>query len=225
MKMTNARGYSHDVFYLAKDERPIHDTELSDPISLSYILGKGPLKRQYDKLCSEKLSIIRFSRLIAEAVLRFDLRDRDPSPEDSVVFCISPKNVLAPFLVRFLTKAKMPSIAAEVDDNASQQRSLQLLKLGEVLLKLGLPKPRRMSMPPLELKDRRTFIKSAVSDVRSNINNTFSDVIISCENFSAKYEDTSKWPEENFNQIFYRSIVQPLKDIERNLSQYQIPKH
>ncbi|KAK1599349.1 uncharacterized protein LY79DRAFT_586121 [Colletotrichum navitas] len=225
MKMTDARGYSHDVFYLPRDKRPLHDTKFGDPVSLSDILGKGHLKRQYDKLCSKKLSMIRLSRLIAEAVLRFDLRDRDPSPEHSVVVYISPENDLAPFLERVLTRAKMPSIAAEDDDNASQQRSLQLLKLGEILLQLGLPKPQRVRSPPLEPKDRRIFIKSAVSGVRSNINNAFSDVIISCVKLSARYEDTSKWPEENFNQRFYRNIVQPLKDIERNLSQYQIAKY
>ncbi|KAK1981903.1 hypothetical protein LZ30DRAFT_718924 [Colletotrichum cereale] len=223
MKMTDDSGYIHDVFYLPKEKRPIHDTKLSDPVSLSDILGKGQLKHQYDKLCSKRLSIIRVSRLIAEAVLRFDLRDRDPSPEDSVVFYISPENDLAPFLERVITKPKMPSAAVDDEDSSSRQRSLQLLKLGEILLQLGLPKSQRMRSPPLEPNGRRIFIKSAVSDVRANMETTFSNVIISCVNFSARYEDESKWCEESFNKRFYRHIVQPLKDIERDLlSHYHV---
>ncbi|KAK2035956.1 hypothetical protein LZ31DRAFT_485153 [Colletotrichum somersetense] len=216
MKMTDDGGYSHDVFHLPRDKRPIHDTKLSNPVSLSDFLGKGQLKRQYDRLCSTK-SIIRVSRLIAEAVLRFDLRDRDPSPEDSVVFYISPNNGLAPFLERVITRPKLPSAAAEDGNNPSQQRSLQLLKLGEILLQLGLPKSQRMRSPPLEPKGRRTFIKSAVPSVATNINQNFSNVIIACVDFSADYEDTSRWLEESFNEKFYRNIVQPLKNMERVL--------
>ncbi|KDN60079.1 hypothetical protein CSUB01_06345 [Colletotrichum sublineola] len=222
MKMIDDGGYSHDIFYLPRDKRPIHDTKLSDPVSLSDILGKGQLKHQYDKLCSKRLSIIRVSRLIAEAVLRFDLRDRDPSPEDSVVFYISPENDLAPFLERVITKSKMPSVAVEDEDSASQRRSLQLLKLGEILLQLGLPKSHRMRSPPLEPKGRRMFIKSAVSNVRANMDTIFSDVIISCVNFSARYEETNKLCEESFNKRFYRNIVQPLKNIERGLLLRQV---
>lgn len=215
MNMVDDSGYSHSIFNLPKDKRPKSDTNVGEPVRLSDILGKRQLKHHYDRLCNERLSILRLSRLIAEAVLRFDLQDCDPSPEDSVVFYMCPQNGLAPFLEKVIEKPKQSSIAVEDEDNHSERRTLQLLKLGEILLQLGLPRSQRMRSPPLDPNGRRSFIKSAVPGVRSNMDKKYSDVIISCVNLSAL--QSNREFEEKFQERYYESIVQPLRDLERGL--------
>ncbi|KZL64250.1 hypothetical protein CI238_00657 [Colletotrichum incanum] len=213
MNMVDNSGTDHHLFCLPKDERPVPGDKSGKPIALSDILGSR----------RSKFWIIRISRLIAEAVLRFDLKDSDPSPEDSVVFYKSAEHDLAPFLERVIRKPTAISYAVDDDEHSSGPRSVLLLNLAQILLQLGLiglPTPEKLRGIPQNETERRSYISEKAPSACINMGDAYSQVILSCVEFSTW--EKHMYGNENFKEQYYRSIVKPLKGMEDALLSCQI---
>ncbi|GKT49618.1 uncharacterized protein ColSpa_09799 [Colletotrichum spaethianum] len=213
MNMVDDCGTDHDLFCLPKDERPVSGDKSGKPITLSDILGSR----------HSKFWIIRISRLIAEAVLRFDLKDSDPSPESSVVFYKSAEHDLTPFLERVIKKPTALSYAVDDDEHSSRPRSALLLNLAQILLQLGLiglPTPEKLRGIPQNDGERRSYISEKALSTCSNMGDAYSRVILSCVEFSTW--ETHMYGDEKFKEQYYRSIVKPLKGMEEALLSCQI---
>ncbi|GKT65796.1 hypothetical protein ColTof3_13135 [Colletotrichum tofieldiae] len=213
MNMVDNSGTDHHLFCLPKDERPVTSDKSGEPIALSDILGSR----------RSKFWIIRISRLIAEAVLRFDLKDSDPSPENSVVFYKSAEHDLAPFLERVIKKPTAISYAVDDGEHSSGTRSALLLNLAQILLQLGLiglPTPEKLRGIPQNESERRSYISEKAPSTCINMGDAYSQVILSCVEFSAW--EKHMYGNEKFKEQYYRSIVKPLKGMEDALLSYQL---
>lgn len=213
MNMIDDGGHNHNIFYLPKDKRPAHGT--TDPIALSTVLSKEQgLQFSYGM---HNKNILHLSRLIAEAVLRFDLRDSDPSPEQSVVFYQPLRKGLAPFLKRDIRKPPHSSTVIDEEGNSSGGRSELLANLGNILLQLGLLKDAKTrDLPPQNLSGRRNYIQRAAPDVRTHLGPGYHAVIMQCMALSEHGGNTSV--DGDFKEKYYHSIVKPLKEMEAYLS-------
>lgn len=218
MNMMDENGFDHHLFCLPKRERPKDEAKGSHPITLSTILelGKHDRTRKSGR-DTDGLWIVQLSRLIAEAVLRFDLRNSDGSMVKNIVFYKSSKHDLTPFLEVDIKKSDLTPNIVEHEKYVAQQRIERLLDLGEILLQLGLYRQERLKCP-LGNQDRRSFVLKKAPDVRRNMNNAYSSVMESCIRLSIMWEDPN-YLEEVFKETYYESIVKPLRDMEDSLSQ------
>ncbi|KAF6824777.1 hypothetical protein CPLU01_10641 [Colletotrichum plurivorum] len=220
MNMMDENGFDHHLFCLPKRERPKDEAKGSHPITLSAILDPGKHDRtRKSGRDTDGLWIMQLSRLIAEAVLRFDLKSSDGSMVNSIVFYKSSKHDLTPFLEVVIKKSDLTPNVIEDERYVSQQRSgrlLRLLDLGEILLQLGLYRQERLLKFPLDTEDRRSFLREKAPDVCRNMNIAYSSVIESCIRLSVMWEDPS-YLEEAFKETYYESIVKPLREMEKSL--------
>ncbi|KAF6809850.1 hypothetical protein CSOJ01_06681 [Colletotrichum sojae] len=218
MNMMDENGFDHHLFCLPKRERPKDEAKGSHPITLSAILelGKHDRTRKSGR-DTDGLWIMQLSRLIAEAVLRFNLRNSDGSMVKSIVFYKSSKHDLTPFLEVKIKKSDLTPNVVEDEKYVAQQRIERLLDLGEILLQLGLYRQERLKFP-LGSQARRSFVREKAPDVCRNMNIAYSSVIESCIRLSIMWENPN-YLEEAFKEAYYESIVKPLRDMEDSLSQ------
>lgn len=216
MNMIDENGFDHHLFCLPKGERPKDEDNVSEPLTLSEVLlsSKRDNPGNYFR---KRLWILQLSRLIAEAVLRFDIRNSDSSMVDIIVFYKSSKHDLAPFLEVEIRKSDLATNVVEDEFFVAQQRSKRLLDLGEILLQLGLRGKEKPRKARFEIQDRRSFVREKASDVCSSMGNAYAGVIKSCIRLSAKCEDP-RYLEEGFKEAYYGSIVKPLRAMEESLS-------
>ncbi|KAF6788204.1 hypothetical protein CMUS01_16407 [Colletotrichum musicola] len=206
MNMVDENGFDHQLLCLPKDERPRDEDKISEPITLSAILESS----------NTRLWILQLSRLIAEAVLRFDLRNSDDSMADSVVFYKSSKHDLTPFMELEIRKSDLATNVVDDERYVAQHLSQRLLDLGMILLRLGLLeklKPRSL----LKEDKLRSFVREKASDVCGNMGNAYSGVIKSCIKLSEKCEEPA-YRGEGFKGTYYGSVLKPLRALEERFS-------
>ena len=213
MKMVDNTGCHHRVFYLPEEQRSAYGVR-PDYTSLGDLLKKQ-LHQQFDML-----RILRLARLVAEAIVRFDLRDSDAGPKDSIVFYGPSTIELAPFLEVRIVKPEH-AYSNEDECNNGHGRCAVLLELGEILLQLGLERDKELAPPPLDLDARRHYI---VANARNVALGTirYSDIIKKCARFSAdRNKENNESNSETFRETFYQEVVQPLKEMEDQLLSQQ----
>lgn len=226
MKMVDSSGCDHRVYYLPSDKRPC---DSDNPISLSTLLDP-----QYwaGRECQPeyrygKLDKLRLARLIAEAVLRFDLHDSDPHcpwDRDSVIFYRSSAKKPEPFLEVRIKKADPTLEPNTVGDHrlSLSSRRMVLLNLGVILIQLGLSEPQTLSWwtHSAGLKESREFILKMALETTSNMHRSYSDAVRHCATLFDSQEGKDL-EEQSFQESYYISIVQPLKELEEFLESCQ----
>jgi hypothetical protein len=77
MKMVDSGGFDHSMYCLARDERSAYGPQ-------TMTLEEFLQEKKYRTLIKRRYSKLRLARLIAEAVLRFDVRDSDPAAAKNI---------------------------------------------------------------------------------------------------------------------------------------------
>lgn len=210
MKMVDSSGCDHRIFYLPKEKRSAYGAARPDGVvRLRTVLDQ----RYHEKF--DTLWILRLSRLVAEAVVRFDLRDSDRSPEDSVVFYdLRTAKEPAPFLEVNIKKPGFIGIGGtevagdrsngheeqenkEMDDDADLGRRHTLLNLGLILLKLGLERGKEPTQMPMGgVEGQQRYIIKRATDARIG-SPKFPEVIKNCARF---FTDNRSKNEEDRHQ-------------------------
>lgn len=208
MKMIDSSGCNHRLFYLPEERRSAYGVD-PDNISLRTLLNQK-IHRGFDIL-----QVLRLARLVAEAVVRFDLDGSDGSPKDRIVFYGLPTEELVPFLEVVIMKPKCVSLDG-YNNSDDQGRCEVLLELGEILLELGLEQGEELPRSPLRLDLRRNhIIKHAKNVALGTIR--YSEIIKNCVYLTDETQKQDKNNGWGFREGFYQKIVQPLKDIEDQL--------
>ncbi|KAI0449047.1 hypothetical protein F5B21DRAFT_75719 [Xylaria acuta] len=234
MKMVDNGGCDHSIYYLAEGERVAYG---ANNITLDDLLQKRHTQRYRTLL--PKFSKLRLSRLIAEAVLRFDLRDSDPRPENSIYvhglglkgasrggelpsLFINDHNLPALFLEITLKKqhesTSSPGVLANDNNgrgNGTTGRENVLVDLGMILLRISVESDDKLELKrvPSSLSGRRKFISENSGE--SKIGGHYSQVVRNCAWF---FEGDEVMTDEQFRDKFFLEIVQPLKRLENSIN-------
>lgn len=161
---------------------------------------------------------LRNARLIAEAVLRFELFEQsDLKLHKHIVYYRLSTALLEPFLTVTIPKNSQPSrrlSAAGESQQGIRVKWMQelLVELGVVLLFLGLsPKDMPLENWSFSTERGRLCIEEEASRTEMGIN--YFKVLVSCANF---FQNEQEMPcsVADFREKYFEKIVQPLQDAE-----------
>lgn len=221
VKITDSNIGDHQMFYLPRSTY----RKKTKNISLGEAI-RHKLQRSQEP-SGTLLWVARTARLVAEAVVRFDLRDDDGTLEDSIVFHeASPVELDAhtwPFIKIKLEKTNTPlSTGAAIDINDQQQwrwetRRHVLLNLGIVLVQLGTHRDdvNDLQIPPTGPEAKQGFIMSHVRRTQKGMSEKYASAVQSCASLFSTAEVAG---EEEFLKRFLEMVIQPLKECEETLS-------
>ncbi|KAI0904698.1 hypothetical protein F4823DRAFT_614099 [Ustulina deusta] len=239
MKMADSSGCEHSIFYLAQEERSMYGAK---SITLDELL-RSRHEAKHRSFLGGLFSKLRLARVIAEAMLRFDLRDSDRAPEKSIfVHGLSAKRTagysvagLAPFSVDAMkpglflaitlekqqqqciaTVPSAGSLGASSNEGAGKAagRASVLVNLGMILLRIGTERDDQLDHAPMGSDQMREFISANAE--KTQINPLYADAVRACAWF---FEDDDVTTDEVFRDRFFSKIVQPLKFCERLILQ------
>lgn len=221
IKMTDSTVGDHRMFYLSR----LTYRGGAKRISLGEAI-KHKLDQRPRKLSGTLHWVARTARLIAEAVVRFDLRDDGGTLEESIVFHgagpIVLDHLISPFIEVKLEKASNSLLAGAASNTEHQQqwrwepRRHVLLNLGVILVQLGTHREDASSLgtPPTGPKAKQGFILSHAAKTRRGVDVKYEGAVRSC---ASLFDNSKVAGEEVFLESFLKMVVQPLRDCEENL--------
>lgn len=219
IKMTDSTVGDHRMFYLPRSKF----REKVKSISLGEAI-KHKL-HQRSQASGTVLWVTRTARLVAEAVIRFDLRDNDGTLEESIVFHeavpIKLDSLTSPFLEVKLEKTMSFSHGVAIDTDYQQQwkgepRRHVLLDLGVILVQLGTRRDdvNSLGTPPTGPDARQRFIIAHARKTQIGVSDQYAGAVRSC---ASLFKNAEVAGEEEFLGSFLKRIVQPLRDCERKM--------
>lgn len=221
IRISDNSGCDLRIFYLP---RSFH-TEEAQKTTLGAAIGHK-LKRKPQKGSGSLHWIVTTARLVAEAVVRFDLRDKDESLENCIIFHEASASTLhsksAPSMEVKIERANS-SVSSEPDqliDNGTQahrgSRKHVLLNLGIVLLQLGTHRDLidDLDAPPPGPEDKQFYIIRNAGKAAKGVNETYANAVRNCARL---FGDKGTTAEDNFLDSFLRTVLQPLRDCEKAL--------
>lgn len=221
IKMSDSTVGDHQMFYLARSTY----REGAKSISLGDAI-KHKLHQRSKVPSGTLLWVAQTARLVAEAVVRFDLRDNDGTLEESIVFHksgpIKLDYLTSPSLEVKLKRAIMsPSNRAVIDSDRQQQwrwepRRHVLLNLGVVLVQLGTHRDdaHDLEIPPNGPEAKRSFIMSHATKTQTGVSKEYACAVRGCALLSSNSEVAGA---EEFLESFLKMVVQPLRHCEEIL--------
>jgi hypothetical protein len=202
MKTTECR---HQINYLPPDKRP-HGS-----ITLPEMLRKID-KETYKYKCNISWRIY-VSRLIAEAVLRFDWRDSKRRLVFYEYELPGSKIEVDPFLEVIIGSISATDAVHSIFDD----RRKALLNLGLILLQLGNLYVESDSVYDLSPDDQRKWILDRCSAFDTKISG-YAPIVRHCATFFDN-EEENDMTEEEFEGRYYELIVHPLRQLEKKLKE------
>ncbi|KAI8956057.1 hypothetical protein F4801DRAFT_525208 [Xylaria longipes] len=238
MKMVDSGGVDHSMYYLAQEERSAYGLK---NITLDELLANRQ-QPKYRPLMASRYSKLRLARLIAEAVLRFDLRDSDPAAVKNIFVhglgvkgaggiayqSLFADDVNLPSLFLAITLKKQQeqaspstSLLIKPDEGSGKdtaRREQVLVDLGMILLRIGVDCDNqldlRIDQVPVDLDERRRFISASAACIQ--LNSLYIEAVQNCALF---LESDAVMTDEVFRDKFFCGIVQPLKLSEKAILQ------
>jgi hypothetical protein len=236
MKIVDNGGCGHNIYYLAQEERLAYGVRY---MTLDKLL-KNRRSHRYCTALTSLFSRLRLARLIAEAVLRFDLRDSDPAPDKNIyvhglgskgagagggyLSLVNGHNLPALFLAIRLEKQEHSFLGAPSvgflgsenmgGSNETAGRENVLVNLGTILLRIGVESDDKLQLnqAPMGLDWGRRFISENAAE--TEIGNAYANVVRNCARF---FEDNEFMTDELFRDKFFSTIVLPLKHCEKSI--------
>lgn len=219
MKLTDM-VCDHSIYYLSQETRSAYGATAKG-LTLCKTFDNWHQKK-YERFWN-LLWIVRLARLAAEAVLRFDLRDSDPHPQEIIVFYGADKKDsemhLSPFLEVKIERSGPQGLSdtgGETDDGADQsnhqpKRQQVLLNLGNILLQLGVKRDVKLGRAPSGPDQMKEYINKHADKTITGVHQKYADAVRSCTRFYGKEKAMG---ESAFRESFFKLIIEPLKDCE-----------
>lgn len=218
IKMTDSSGCDYRIYYLPQAKRSAYGARAKD-ITLRQVLNNRHDKKY--KRSWNLLWIVRLARLVAEAVVRFDLRNSDTPPDESIVFYGVDKKdsdwFLSPFLEVKIKKPKTPTSSLEavrgtdLHQPPAPERHHVLLNLGLILLQLGTKRDTKLEKPPAGPDDIQNYISLNANKTATGVHQKYADAVQNCAWF---FGNQKAMEETVFRDKFFKKILQPLKYCE-----------
>ncbi|KAK1703435.1 uncharacterized protein BDZ83DRAFT_772781 [Colletotrichum acutatum] len=221
MTISDSAGCDLRLFYLPR----LFHTEEAQKTTLRAAI-KHKLEKKPQKGCGSLHWIAKTARLVAEAVVRFDLRDDNKPLQDIIIFHEPNASDLhssaAPSLEIMFNEASL-SPTNEAPPHMQDRhrvhkwsRKHTLLELGIVLLQLGTHRDdvEDLPAPPIGPEAKQSYIRSHAEKAVNGVSEGFAGAVRNCA-ILFDHDDAAK--EDEFLGRFLKMVLQPLRDCEKTL--------